>query len=60
VLGDDHPFTLRCLANLCLVRSESAESIGERLALRIGRDHPAVVALRNREYLYRVLDPHPY
>ena len=27
---------------------------------RLGTDHPAVVALRNREYLYRVLDPHPY
>jgi hypothetical protein len=59
-LGEEHPIALRCLANLCLVRSESADPVEERLARRLGTDHPAVVALRNREYLYRVLDPHPY
>jgi hypothetical protein len=60
VVGEGHPIALRCLANLSLVRSDSAESAGERLARRLGTTHPAVVALRNREYLYRVLDPHPY
>jgi hypothetical protein len=59
-LGEEHPLTLRCVANLCLVRDASVDEVVTRLGGRLGTDHPAVVALRNGEYLYRVLDPHPY
>jgi hypothetical protein len=65
-LGAEHPITLRCLANLSLVRAgtgsldDDEARIRDRLARRLGTNHPAVVSLRSREFLYRVLDPHPY
>jgi tetratricopeptide (TPR) repeat protein len=68
VLGPDHPDTLRGRANLALVMqklrlggSEADEtSVLEELARRIGNTHPAVTALRERRFLHRVVDPHPF
>ncbi|MEU7982447.1 FxSxx-COOH system tetratricopeptide repeat protein [Micromonospora sp. NPDC049081] len=68
VLGVDHPDTLRSLGNLETARQAATGgtvSIGrmrlaDRLADRIGQEHPSVVVLRAGRYVRRVLDPHPY
>ncbi len=67
VLGPEHPDTLRCAVNQMLMREKSGQSTepedrdaGDRLTLALGRDHPAVVALRERRYLHRIIDPHPF
>ncbi|MFI9644434.1 FxSxx-COOH system tetratricopeptide repeat protein [Micromonospora sp. NPDC051925] len=68
VLGADHPDTLRSLGNVETARqaaSGGVVSIGrvrlaDRLADRIGQEHPSVVVLRAGRYVRRVLDPHPY
>ncbi|MFJ6194478.1 FxSxx-COOH system tetratricopeptide repeat protein [Micromonospora sp. NPDC092111] len=68
VLGPDHPDTLRSLGNLETANQAATGgvvSIGrmrlaDRLADRIGQEHPSVVVLRDGRYVRRVLDPHPY
>ncbi|MGX4654268.1 FxSxx-COOH system tetratricopeptide repeat protein [Micromonospora sp. SCSIO 07396] len=68
VLGADHPDTLRSLGNVETARQAASGgkvSIGrirlaDRLADRIGQEHPSVVVLRDGRYVRRVLDPHPY
>jgi hypothetical protein len=67
VLGADHPHTLRCEANLSLIKCAvhgpgvpGPEPIIDRLASRLGDDHPAVAALRDGRLLRRVIDPHPF
>ncbi|GIJ57375.1 FxSxx-COOH system tetratricopeptide repeat protein [Virgisporangium aurantiacum] len=67
-LGPDHPDTLRCEANLAIIltnlgRDEPMAREGqvlERLARRIGARHPATDALRDRRFLHRTIDPHPF
>lgn len=68
VLGPDHPNSLRCNANIALVSRELGEPGADdqveealgRLIERVGNEHPAVVALYKRHYLYRIIDPHPF
>ncbi|MEU3456589.1 FxSxx-COOH system tetratricopeptide repeat protein [Micromonospora sp. NPDC006766] len=68
VFGTDHPDTLRSMGNLEIAThaaSGGRVSIGrmriaDRLADRIGQEHPSVVLLRDGRYVRRVLDPHPY
>jgi hypothetical protein len=66
-LDPQHPNTLRCLANLALVSRHlgrdapaSEASILQMLIERLGADHPAVGAMRERRYLHRIIDPHPF
>jgi tetratricopeptide (TPR) repeat protein len=67
VLGPEHPDAARCYANLVLVRrdimgrapDEEQEAL-RRLTSSLGTAHPAVEALRERRFLHRTLDPHPY
>jgi hypothetical protein len=67
VLGPEHPDTARCAANLVLMRRdlygstplEEQESV-RRLTAALGATHPAVEAMRERRYLHRTLDPHPF
>jgi tetratricopeptide (TPR) repeat protein len=66
-LGQQHPDTLRCEANLALVRIKSGgdaeanpATIQRRLAAAFGSSHPAVAAFRERQYLHRTIDPHPF
>jgi hypothetical protein len=67
LLGHEHPDTVRCQANLMLMsgdlhgRSASDEDrMAGRLAESLGATHPAVTAMRERRYLHRTLDPHPF
>jgi tetratricopeptide (TPR) repeat protein len=68
VLGPDHPDTLRCLANLLLTRHKRGEqgvlqeraATIDRLAARLGEEHPTVVTLRADRGLMRSLDPQPF
>ncbi|MEO3778016.1 FxSxx-COOH system tetratricopeptide repeat protein [Micromonospora sp. B11E3] len=68
VFGPDHPDTLRSRGNLEIAdqaASGGLVSIGwtrvaDRLADRVGQEHPSVVLLRAGRYVRRVLDPHPY
>ena len=66
-LGDDHPDVARCVANLVLMRRalhgaapEEHQEALRRLTAALGPTHPAVEALRERRYLHRTLDPHPF
>jgi tetratricopeptide (TPR) repeat protein len=67
-LGPHHPDALRGKANVALVlreldpRDEAADHtrVMEALASQIGVDHPAVRAIRERRFLHRVIDPHPF
>ena len=67
-LGPDHPDTLRCEANVALAERQlgragadaAVEAALNNLSARITAVHPAVLALRERRYLHRVLDPHPF
>jgi MinD-like ATPase involved in chromosome partitioning or flagellar assembly/tetratricopeptide (TPR) repeat protein len=74
-LGDSHPDTLRCRANLLLTRqqrggqqtaAELDQVIAEReqviadLELAIGAEHPTVTTLREGRRVLRALDPQPY
>jgi len=66
-LGDDHPDAARCLANLVLMRRslygaapDEQQDALRRLTAALGPTHPAVEALRERRYLHRTLDPHPF
>ena len=67
VLGEDHPDAARCVANLVLMRRslygaapEEHQEALRRLTAALGPTHPAVEALRERRYLHRTLDPHPF
>jgi hypothetical protein len=68
VFGADHPDTLRTMGNLEIATDAASggrASIGrmrvaDRLADRVGQEHPSVVMLRDGRYVRRVLDPHPY
>lgn len=68
VFGPDHPDTLRSQGNLEIATQAASggkASIGwariaDRLANRIGQEHPSVLLLRDGRYVRRVLDPHPY
>jgi hypothetical protein len=68
VLGFDHPDTLRCLANVVLGKNAlGMEQAGgartrvlEQLTGKLGRNHPAVEALRQGRFLHRVVEPHPF
>ncbi len=67
VLGPTHPNALRCRANVVLARSRDGDGLQREvgalmreLATRIGDHHPAVVALRERRFLHRIIDPHPF
>jgi hypothetical protein len=67
-LGDHHPDALRCEANLALVLAKVGRAgqdvdevdVERRLKSRFGSSHPAVKAFQERDYLHRILDPHPY
>ncbi|WP_433047379.1 FxSxx-COOH system tetratricopeptide repeat protein [Dactylosporangium sp. CS-033363] len=66
-LGADHPDSLRSRGNLALAREEDGPGasvernrIADQLAERVGRNHPSVLALRERRYVRRILDPHVY
>ncbi|WP_433206673.1 FxSxx-COOH system tetratricopeptide repeat protein [Dactylosporangium sp. CS-047395] len=66
-LGADHPDALRSRGNLAIAREATARSAGperdrvaDRLADRVGRQHPSVVALRAGRYVRLILDPHVY
>jgi MinD-like ATPase involved in chromosome partitioning or flagellar assembly/tetratricopeptide (TPR) repeat protein len=68
VIGPDHPDTLRCEANRALILRDLGHTgpeadetrVLDALARRIGVDHPAIRALRDKRYLHRVIDPHPF
>jgi hypothetical protein len=68
VLGLEHPNAMRCQANLALVEratgnpgaEASISALRERLIDRVGEQHPIVVALQKRHYLYRIIDPHQF
>lgn len=68
LLGRDHPDTLRIAANAALLargvdpksRVDSEPEVAGRLAQALGQAHPALVAFRERRFLYRVLDVHPF
>ncbi|WP_433384635.1 FxSxx-COOH system tetratricopeptide repeat protein [Actinoplanes sp. CA-142083] len=67
LLGPEHPDAARCAANLVLMRRDLYGSTPEeeqaalgRLAAALGPTHPAVEAMRERRYLHRTLDPHPF
>ena len=67
VLGPDHPDTLRWAGNTSLMHRASRrpglltdDTALERLAQRVGPDHPEVQALRDGRYLHRVIDPNPF
>ncbi|GAA1562285.1 hypothetical protein GCM10009827_099750 [Dactylosporangium maewongense] len=66
VLLPDHPNALRCQANLSLVRQLAEVGGGDfvdrvaALEERVGQQHPTVNALRRRELVHRIIDPHPY
>jgi Tetratricopeptide repeat len=67
-LGADHPDTLRCEANRVLVLARAGRpgpgtdesDLERRLKNRFGSRHPAVAAFAERNYVHRVLDPHPF
>jgi tetratricopeptide (TPR) repeat protein len=66
-LGDNHPDTLRCEANLLLTRLQRGDNVSaertrviDRLAERIGADHPDIGTLRGERRLMRALDPQPF
>jgi uncharacterized protein involved in exopolysaccharide biosynthesis len=66
-LGDSHPDTLRCRANLLLTRQQlGQQTAAEReqvitdLAQGLGPDHPTVATLRLERRVLRALDPQPY
>ncbi|MGW5264229.1 FxSxx-COOH system tetratricopeptide repeat protein [Microbispora sp. NPDC004025] len=67
-LGPRHPDTLRCQANLLLVRERlgAADAAAERetllgqLAAVLGDDHPTVTTLRAGRLVGRTLDPQPF
>ena len=67
VIGPEHPDALRCAANLALMRRDvqgptpdEENAALQRLSWALGAGHPAVEAMRERRYLHRTLDPHPY
>jgi NB-ARC domain. len=68
VIGPDHPDTLRCEANRALILRDLGQTgpeadetrVLEALTRRIGTGHPATQALRNKHYLHRIIDPHPF
>ena len=66
VLSPDHPNTLRCEANLSLVRQSAGvadtnlNDLIVALEDRVGQQHPTAHALRRRELVHRIIDPHPY
>jgi MinD-like ATPase involved in chromosome partitioning or flagellar assembly len=68
VLGDNHPHTLRCEANRAIILrrlrgpgyQDELDRAIERLAQRLGADHPAVASLRDGRLLRRIIDPHPF
>ncbi len=67
-LGRRHADTLRCRANLALMRQAQGgtgsdarpDPVIRELADAIGDQHPSVQALRLGTYVHRVVDPHPY
>ncbi len=66
-LGPDHPDTLRYEGNVLLLRRELSGCPAEeelmmvkRLIDALGDTHPAVTALRERRFMHRTLDPHPF
>ncbi|GIF22186.1 hypothetical protein BJ973_002511 [Actinoplanes tereljensis] len=67
IIGPEHPDAVRCAANLVLLRRDlygpapdDYNDVLQRLARVLGAAHPAVEALRERRYLHRTLDPHPF
>ncbi|MET8349337.1 MULTISPECIES: FxSxx-COOH system tetratricopeptide repeat protein [unclassified Micromonospora] len=68
VIGADHPDTLRCLGDLALVSrhagdgapAEAVTAVADRLAEVLGQEHPTVQTLRERRFVVRVIDPHPF
>ncbi|GIM94984.1 FxSxx-COOH system tetratricopeptide repeat protein [Paractinoplanes toevensis] len=67
VIGPEHPDAVRCAANLVLMRRDlhgaspdEENEVLQRLIRALGVGHPAAEAMRERRYLHRTLDPHPY
>lgn len=67
VLGEHHPDTLRCRANLLLTRRQlGQDTSGERervialLAGRLGQDHPTLQPIVAGRRVLRALDPLPF
>ncbi len=66
-LGDAHPDTLRCRANLLLTRKQlGQDTTAERdlviaqLADTLGSSHPTIATLHEQRRVLRALDPQPY
>ncbi|WP_027344720.1 FxSxx-COOH system tetratricopeptide repeat protein [Hamadaea tsunoensis] len=67
-LGADHPDAIRCEANLAMVRDRlrfpdagtRLDRALQRLADRLGPEHPTVEAFRAGAHLHRVVEPHPH
>jgi len=66
-LGPDHPDTLRYEGNVLLLRRElygcppeEELTMIKRLIDALGDTHPAVIAMRERRFMHRTLDPHPF
>lgn len=59
-LGEDHPDTYVSWGNLALAEKSDHVPVTERLAERVGSEHPVVRALHRRRRVYRALDPHTY
>jgi hypothetical protein len=68
VLGEEHPHTLRCRANHAIIRAGAAglspvaeaQVFIDKLVVRLGAHHGAVLALQEGRLLRRVIDPHPF
>ena len=68
VLGPEHPNTMRYEANLALIEHTLGDDtaaarlsvLEDRMVERLGERHPIVAALKRRQYLYRIIDPHQF
>jgi len=67
IIGPSHPDTYLSEGNLAIVRQATGVAgdlnhlqIADRLANRIGSEHPSVRSLRNARLVCRVPDPHNY
>ncbi|HWS31791.1 MAG TPA: FxSxx-COOH system tetratricopeptide repeat protein, partial [Actinoplanes sp.] len=69
-LGETHPDTLSCQANIAILAERSGEprleheadpgTIGRRFSDRFGSDHPTVQEIERKRLIRRVIDPIPF
>jgi tetratricopeptide (TPR) repeat protein len=67
VLDPEHPDTLCCEANIALAELQAGEgdedalaTVVNRLSVRVGPNHPAVLTVDRRRFVPRVIDPLPF